>query len=253
MRSEVEQERVAKLLQAGMSDREISVRTGVPRRTISDWRRGKNQILQRSRSDHRCSQKHDFSFLPPRDYSYLLGLYLGDGCISAAGSRGVWLIRVTLDSAYPQIIDECRVAMEAVFPEKQARVGLRRHSRCVDVSMYSKHWPCFIPQHGPGRKHLRTIALRSWQETIVSANREPFIRGLIHSDGTRIVATERKGTYVRRAPRYAFSNKSEDIKALFCESCDALGIHWTRPSDREIAIYRLASVARLDEFVGPKR
>ncbi|MBB4855083.1 hypothetical protein HNP40_002475 [Mycobacteroides chelonae] len=26
-------------------------------------------------------------------------------------------------------------------------------TRCVDVAMYSKHWPCLFPQHGPGRKH----------------------------------------------------------------------------------------------------
>ena len=87
----------------------------------------------------------------------------------------------------------------------------------------------------------------------MTANRKSFVRGLIHSDGTRIIATERKGPHVRRAPRYAFSNKSEDIKRLFCESCDALGIRWTRPSDRQIAIYRKDSVAVLDEFVGPKR
>jgi len=88
---------------------------------------------------------------------------------------------------------------------------------------------------------------------MIDAHHEAFIRGLIHSDGTRIIATERKGSYVRRAPRYAFSNRSEDIKALFCRSCDALGIRWTRPSNRQIAIYRKESVARLDEFVGPKR
>ncbi len=195
--------------------------------------------------------EHNFAALPPARYSYLLGLYLGDGCISR-GRRGVWCIRITLDSAYPDIIEECRVALEAVFPGKQGRVGARRNSRCVDVSMWSKHWPCLIPQHGSGRKHLRTIALTPWQTNIVAANRKPFLRGLIHSDGTRIIATERKGTYVRRAPRYAFSNKSEDIKRLFCESCDALGIRWTRPCERQIAIYRLASVAILDEFVGPK-
>jgi hypothetical protein len=70
--------------------------------------------------------------------------------------------------------------------------------------------------------------------------------------GSRIVATERSKTGVRRSPRYSFSNRSEDIKQLFCESCDALGIRWTRPSDTQIAIYRKASVAILDEFVGPK-
>ncbi len=139
------------------------------------------------------------------------------------------------------------------MPGKHARAAARKDCRCVDVSMWSKHWPCLIPQHGPGRKHKRRIALEPWQRAIVTAEPRHFLRGLIHSDGTRIVATERKGSCVRRAPRYAFSNKSEDIKRLFCESCDALGIRWTRPSDRQIAIYRLQSVACLDEFIGPKR
>ena len=150
-------------------------------------------------------------------YAYLLGLYLGDGCISAT-HRGVYCIRITLDAAYPGIIKECCVALESIFPAKTAHRGARRDCNCVEVSMYSKHWPCFFPQHGPGRKHLRPIYLVEWQQEIVDANHKPFIRGLIHSDGTRIIATERKGSYVRRAPRYAFSNKSEDIKGLFCEA-----------------------------------
>ena len=50
---------------------------------------------------------------------------------------------------------------------------------------------------------------------MVSSHVEQFIRGLIHSDGTRIIATERKGKNVRYAPRYAFSNRSEDILRLF--------------------------------------
>jgi hypothetical protein len=115
--------------------------------------------------------------------------------------------------------------------------------------MYSKHWLCLFPQHGAGRKHQRTIALAAWQLRIVEEAPEPFLRGLIHSDGCRIVAGERQATRVREAPRYVFSNKSEDIKAPFCESCDALGVRWTRPSDREVAIYRRESVARMDEFV----
>jgi hypothetical protein len=71
--------------------------------------------------------------------------------------------------------------------------------------------------------------------------------GLIHSDGTRFVASERKGRYVRRAPRYAFKNRSEDILELFWTACAATGVHCTRASQTQIAV-----VARLDEFVGPK-
>jgi hypothetical protein len=71
----------------------------------------------------------------------------------------------------------------------------------------------------------------------VNAHTERFIRGLIHSDGTRIVATERKGAYVRRAARYAFRNRSEDILELFRQSCGMLGIHCTRASATQIAVY----------------
>jgi hypothetical protein len=52
--------------------------------------------------------------------------------------------------------------------------------------------------------------------------------------------------------RYAFANRSEDIKRIFCDHLDLLGIRWTRPNERSIAIDRRAEVAKLDEFVGPK-
>jgi hypothetical protein len=42
-----------------------------------------------------------------------------------------------------------------------------------------------FPQHGPGRKHLRTIELEPWQRVIVTENPGDFARGLFHSDGYR--------------------------------------------------------------------
>jgi hypothetical protein len=99
---------------------------------------------------------------------------------------------------------------------------------------------------------LRPIVLRAWQRELVEVEYEQFIRGLIHSDGTRIIATERKGNYARLVPRYAFSNRSEDILGLFTAACDLAGVHWTRASKKQVAIYSKASVARMDEFVGPK-
>lgn len=68
-----------------------------------------------------------------------------------------------------------------------------------------------------------------------------------------LIATGVNDGHVRYAPRYTFSNRSEEIKAIFCAACDALGIRWTRPSFKHIAIYPRASVARMDQFVGPKR
>jgi hypothetical protein len=118
--------------------------------------------------------------------------------------------------------------------------------------MHSKQWILLFPQHGPGRKHLRPIRLEQWQLEIVQEHPGLLLRGLIHSDGCRIIARERKHGRVRYAPRYVFSNRSDDVKRIFCDACDLLGIRWTRPNAKDIAIYRLASVARMDEYVGPK-
>ena len=53
-------------------------------------------------------------------------------------------------------------------------------------------------------------------------------------------------------PRYQFSNVSEDIKRIFCDACDALGVEWKRMNAKNISVARRASVARLDRGVGPK-
>lgn len=83
---------------------------------------------------------------------------------------------------------------------------------------------------------------------LVKQATEEFIRGLIDSDGCRVVADDR-GV---RSIRYHFSNRSEDILGLFTGALDHLGIPWTRPSGHCIAVYRKAAVVRLDQFVGPK-
>jgi hypothetical protein len=54
-------------------------------------------------------------------------------------------------------------------------------------------------------------------------------------------------------PRYFFSNLSADIRGLFCEYCDRLGIRWTQSNHRNISVSHRSSVAAMDEFIGPKR
>jgi hypothetical protein len=245
LRSQDEVDRALMLADRGLPAAAIARLTGIPRSTIRDWRNG--------RQPHRsyCSIEHAPERLADATYAYLLGMYLGDGYLSAK-PRGVWHLRITLDANYPGVVSECASAVEAISRRK-VNVRRRRDSRAVVVSGYWKHWACVFPQHGAGRKHTRRIALTAWQEPIVSANAEQFLRGLIHSDGTRIIATERKGSYVRRAPRYCFSNRSEDILQLFRAACEATGVHCTRSSRAQISVYRKEAVARLDEFVGPKQ
>jgi hypothetical protein len=242
-------EKVLGLIADGYNDCQISRLSGIPRETVRCWRSGEYNDTERNPALHdgSCRKQHDYSQLCANRYSYLLGMYLGDGCISRA--RYSWNLRIVMDALYPSIIDECCVTIEALMPGKHAHRYPRRGSRCDEVSMHSKHWPCLFPQHGPGKKHERTIQLDRWQRKLVEEAPESFVRGLIHSDGCRVVANDRGVASVR----YHFSNRSEDIKALFCASLDQLQITWTRPCDRQIAIYRKAAVAQLDRFIGSKR
>jgi len=240
---------VIRLLAVGKNDCAVARLTGIPRTTVRDWRHGLQTGSEPRRPRDTACAGHEYSIFDTDEYAYLLGLYLGDGCISklARTSR----LRITLDSRYPGIVAECAIAMDAVTPGT-IHMGPHHSSSAVVVSNYWKHWPCVFPQHGPGRKHTRPIYLSSWQQTIVDRRPEPLLRGLIHSDGWRIIATERKGNSVRQVARYGFSNHSEDIREIFKAACAVIGVPTSQPSWKQVAVYRKAGVARLDEFIGPK-
>lgn len=241
----------------GLSATEISRRIGLPRRTVQHWlstsvprgRLGLHNLCPDCRQ-----APHEPDDLPP-SYLYLLGVYLGDGCISAH-PRGVYRLRVFLDAKYPRIIDEVVAAMRDVRP--RSRVGRmarssnfpggRERNSHFEISSYSRSWPCLIPQHGEGRKHERRILLTGWQEAFVQRDPRPLLRGLIHSDGCRFINSGR-GNW--RQARYSFSNLSDDILGIFCRACEAAELHYTR-CPRTVYVSRKADVARMDEFVGPK-
>ena len=200
------------LHEAGLNHAQIARETGISRATIRDWIRTRRWDHQPKQVDFRPQD------LPPREYAYLLGIYLGDGTISKA-PKGVWKLRVFQDTRYPGIIGEIVRAMRAVLPN---RVGVMRRgtTNCVEIYSNSKRWPLVFPQAGPGRKHERKIELTAWQWGIVWQEPGQFLRGLIHSDGCRVTNRVWHGRYAY--PRYFF-------------------------------VARRASVAKLDEIVGPKR
>lgn len=246
MRPVEEFNEVQRLIAAGVNDCAISRHTGIPRTTIRQWRRRPGVQPRHRAGSSECGVEHDLEALPPAAYCYLLGLYLGDGCISR--HPRTFHLRITCDTKYPAIIARCRKAIDTLFPRQQAGLVLRRDSKCADVSHFSKHWPCLFPQHGPGRKHHRRIVLEPWQRALVDQATEEFVCGLIHSDGCRVVANDR-GV---RSVRYHFSNRSDDIHGLLTAALDRLGIHWRRSDWKTVSVYRKADTARLDGFIGPK-
>ncbi|WP_030683239.1 helix-turn-helix domain-containing protein [Streptomyces sp. NRRL B-1347] len=245
------------LVAQGRSLNSVSKETGISRAAIRSWK-SRIDPLPRIRQEP-CARCAPAPTDPPDTamYAYLLGLYFGDGCISP-GARSGYFLRIACADAWPGLIEECAAAVEAVNPKgKSCRVQAVGY---VSVVGYSPHWTCLFPQHGPGKKHERTIALESWQQDIVDARPWEFIRGLIHSDGcratnwtTRVVAGERKRY---EYPRYFFTNKSDDIRKLFTDTLDKVGVGWTSlargTAPLNISIARKASVALMDVYVGPK-
>ncbi len=244
------------LVAQGRSLNSVSMQTGISRYAIRSWQIRIEPASRRSE----CARCERIPRAPEAsgDYAYLLGLYLGDGCISRGPRGRGHVLRIACADAWPGLIVACRAAMKAVRPTNSVCVIQREG--CVMVTSYSHHWPCLFPQHGPGRKHERAIALEPWQQAIVDAHPWEFIRGLIHSDGcritnwtTRIVGGERKRY---EYPRYFFTNMSADIIRLCTDALDKVGVEWkpARQSRKaeNISVARRGSVALMDQHIGPK-
>uniref|UniRef100_UPI00190662BB helix-turn-helix domain-containing protein n=1 Tax=Streptomyces adelaidensis TaxID=2796465 RepID=UPI00190662BB len=193
--------RALALVAQGRSLNSVSRETGISRAAIRSWQE-RLEPLPRMVTPAPG---------PPTDecaYAYLLGLYLGDGCISAHPRGTGYYLRIACADAWPGLLQLAREAITQVRPG--IGVYTLQKQGCSMVTSYFRHWPSLFPQHGPGKKHERHIALEPWQQTIVDAHPWDFIRGLIHSDGcritnwtTRVVAGERKRY---EYPRYFFTN-----------------------------------------------
>ncbi|WP_433548156.1 helix-turn-helix domain-containing protein [Streptomyces sp. CA-294286] len=239
--------RALSLVAQGRSLNSASEETGISRSAIRSWQ-ARIEPLPRIAGAPMRDTPAD-----PAAYAYLLGLYLGDGCLSEHPHGGHHL-RVACADAWPGLINECRTAITKVHP--QSKVYSLQQQGYVSVTSYNRSWRVLFPQHAPGKKHLRQIALQPWQQSIVGEFPWGFIRGLVHSDGCRITnwTTRLIGGARKRYeyPRYFFTNKSDDIRRMFTDALDAVGVAWKHPNAWNISVARRASVALMDAHVGPK-
>jgi hypothetical protein len=216
-RTQLEFESAMTLMEAGCGDSEIERLTGIPSGTVSAWRHGRGLDYHRRLAAAKPSWRPN----EPRAYSYLLGVYLGDGCITVLPSGAASLV-VTLDSGYPGIVGEVERAMHCFLPGTPVSRYLRMAGSLTALQICHPALPYVFPQHGRGRKHTRPIRLTAWQRALTETHPEHLIRGLIHS------------------------------RQIFCDHCDLLGIRWTQSNSRNISVSHRKSVACLDDFVGPK-
>ncbi|MCL4255353.1 MAG: hypothetical protein KJ043_16455, partial [Anaerolineae bacterium] len=185
-------------------------------------------------------------------YAYLLGVYLGDGCIDLMPNKRSYRMRIAQDKKYTGLIQLCVDTINIILPKN--KVNIIQSVGCVNICVYSTHLPQILPQHAGGVKHARKITFEDWQWAIIDEFPLEVFRGLYHSDGSRSQNIVKGKNYVR----YMFSNKSEDLIALCKYVCDKIGLHWTtkkahyKHGSFMVYISRREDVAYLDEVVGAK-
>jgi hypothetical protein len=244
--------RAKRLLAAGASPSAVAVELGLSRETVRLW-------ATRGSPGHEAAIELARGWSPPDrlSYCYVLGLYLGDGHIAVHRGGRSGALRLSLDAIYPGIVAEAKTALETTFVGGHVSQYTHGSPNCVLLQISHPAVLKALPHHGPGKKHARRIELASWQAEITRAHPEAFIRGLIHSDGCRTVNRFKTKLPSGRVaeyeyPRYFFSNLSADIRQIFIEHCELLGIRCTTGHHRNVSVSHRKSVALLEEIVGPK-
>jgi hypothetical protein len=255
MRTKEEYENVKKLLDEGLNSIEITKLTGLPSSTIRDWRRRPPKSLTgeiRYRDIVDCENCIEtLTSVKERiiedetlhsTYSYLLGLYLGDGCIST--HPRTYRLRIALDKKYDKLNEYAKKALEKIFIKNSVCVVYAEG--CINLSVYYRGLPNVFPHTGKGKKHDRRIVLEQWQKDILDPTQ--FLKGLFHSDGCYYLS-KGKGYY-------NFTNFSKDIIELYKTSCNTLGIDYTEVNYKSgrnaINHYNRPAVEKMMKMFGTK-
>ena len=225
-------ETMCNLHDSGKTKLEIASILGVDRGTVTKWLKEKPKNIDRL--DFLSIIKNENKI-----YSYILGLYLGDGYINKTDRA--YRLRIFLDKKYSFLNDFVKEKMEKLFIYNKVGVNFEK-SDCYELSVYNKNLPDMFPQHGGGAKHTRPIILEEWQVSIIDWLE--LIKGLFHSDGSYY--------FDRDKDYYDFTNKSPEILELFKIGCEQINVNFTQPSKFHIRIGKRKDVKILKELIGTK-
>lgn len=215
--------------------RQIARELGVHYSTISYW--VKNNFTSGSRNDVKnFSDILDICKNCAPHYVYILGCYLGDGCINKL--QRTQKLRIFSGSAHPSIIDDQIRSLNILFNQNKVNSIKHTSSNMYTIIVHNNSLDQYFPQHGQGKKHDRNILLTDWQTELVEEHTDCFIKGLIDTDGCLFNASNRikKDGSKTDLPSYQFTNKSMDIINLYTSSLDRLGIHYTKVHKKSGAV-----------------
>lgn len=251
MRTKAEYDLVLKLHLSGCNQTKISYKTGIPRSTIKDWL--KKIPFSFTSMDDKFELKNKIVANKNLQsvYSYLLGLYLGDGYINKC--KRTFRLRIFLDEKYLKLNKYAEERMKKLFLKNKINVSLQKNKSCICLSVYNNELNDIFPQNGLKKKYERKIELLEWQKEIIAPIE--LLKGLIHSDGC--FYTEKindKYTY----ERFVFSNKSIDLHDIFQKACNTLNIEYDFQHKGNVnfawqtRISKKESVKKLKQIIGTK-
>lgn len=243
---------VIKYKELGLSSGKVSELVDVPLSTIKNWFKGVGEIqysdeFVRQREldsvGYDIKTKQDFLNFVSRFnnlepdicialYSYLFGLYLGDGNIYDFGKTE--RLSYALDNKYLSLNEftiDCMTRFFGKSPSILDKTNYATPSQSIILQTCSKHLDVIFPQHGSGLKNSRKIELEQWQKELL--NPVEFLRGLIYSDGCYVVANGFNSN------RYEFTNTSNDIIEIYKDNLDKLNIRHNSNTKKTLSVSEL--------------
>ena len=233
---------VLKDFKNGVNKSTLSNKYNIPRGTIKYWIDNRDTIFISKTSDKDISLIIEEIKNNKELYNYILGLYLGDGCISP--QKMSYKLRITQDNKYPNSVNEIKNLLNSFFKNN---VFVCIPKGCTVIAIYDKNLPLYFPQHGVGKKHDREIILSDYQrENIDYPN---LLKGLWVSDGSYYLASS-------KYEAYNFTNKSTDIISLFEECLTFCEVNYRKRIKKNgvwiIEITKKSEVQKMKELVGFK-
>lgn len=231
MKTNEEYQKVCELFSLGYNKSQISKMLNLDRGTVRKWLNDKPNHLKTPSLFERVK-------LNSKTYSYILGLYLGDGYINKTDRA--YRLRISLDKKYNILNQYANDKLKELFITNS--VFIVDNDTWIDLSVYNKNLPMIFPQIGIGKKHNRPIILSDWQIELIDWCE--LMKGLFHSDGTYYISNG--------LDYYQFKNSSKHILEIFKMCCDKNEIKYTFGND-VIRIYTRRSVNKMKKLIGTKQ
>lgn len=260
--------RFLELTKLGHTRKNISNQLGVNQSTINNWFIGKgtSKYEKKNRGEYvgiKIDSGVDISPIKYlvmmssiedsteifKIYSYIFGLYLGDGYI--ANFKRTKCLVVTLDSKYSKLNENVINSFKLLFSDVSV---VNSKGSVINVKYHDCNLGLIFPQDAPGLKCNRKISIEDWQTKILDP--VELLRGLIMSDGSY---------YMRKSNsqyEYTFSNCSLDIINITRRCLDILEISYglrflpTKLKNNhdayKITISSKTAVSKLHEYIGDK-